>query len=143
MIDPRQLRGLVEKVLTQYSLHSPAAVELILGTIAVESAGGRYIRQIKGPALGIVQMEPATYRWLVQKYRLRFPMLLDRPADDLEWDLRLCILMCRLRYFAVPTFLPKAADTAGLAAYWKKWYNTPLGAGTVEKFEDAYWEFVR
>jgi len=30
--------------------------------------------------------------------------------------------------------LPQAGDLAAMAAYWKKFYNTPLGAGKPEQF---------
>jgi hypothetical protein len=35
--------------------------ELLVFTCAVESAGGTYVKQVKGPALGIFQLEPNTF----------------------------------------------------------------------------------
>jgi hypothetical protein len=33
-----------------------------------------------------------------------------------------------------PDPLPEAGDVEGQGAFWKKHYNTPLGAGTVPKY---------
>jgi hypothetical protein len=38
--------------------------------------------------------------------------------------------ICRLVYYRRREALPPADDLAGLAAYWKLFYNTPLGKGT-------------
>ena len=46
--------------------------------------------------------------------------------------------MARIHYLRVPEALPAADDVVGLAAYWKRYYNTELGAGTVEKFVESY-----
>lgn len=51
----------IEPVLRDFDLYSENAVNLILGTIAVESNMGRYYYQVNGPAIGIGQMEPNTY----------------------------------------------------------------------------------
>ena len=40
--------------------------------------------------------------------------------------------MARVRYMRVAESIP--ADGRGLARYWKTYYNTPLGAGTVAEF---------
>ena len=46
--------------------------------------------------------------------------------------------MCRVHYMRVSAPLPDADDLEAQAAYWKQHYNTPLGAGTVEHFMEAY-----
>lgn len=43
-------------------------------------------------------------------------------------------LMIRLCYRRQAEALPQPDDEVGLARYWKKYYNTELGKGTVEKF---------
>ena len=47
---------------------SDDAVQLLLFTCAVESDGGTYLKQLKGPALGIYQMEPETHNDIWQNY---------------------------------------------------------------------------
>ena len=46
--------------------------------------------------------------------------------------------MCRVHYYRAPTKLPEAEDLDGLAHYWKKYYNTELGAGKPEEFREVY-----
>lgn len=69
MMNKKQLRDLIKRVLVALDLHSESAENLLIGTAAQESALGEYIRQLgNGPALGIFQMEPATFKDIVQNY---------------------------------------------------------------------------
>lgn len=140
--DVSQFRDLIGRVLTaeDHVLATPAAVNLLLGTAAQESAFGTYLKQIRGPAVGAFQMEPATFRWLVSKYRDRHPSLMSVYAvpEALEWNLWLAILTARLRYRVVPKPLPAEDDLNGLAAYWKASFNTPAGKGTVDQFKESW-----
>jgi hypothetical protein len=96
---------------------------------------GTYLRQIHGPAMGCMQIEPATFEWLKTKYYNRFWRQIEPITfPELEWNLKASIVMARLRYLADPEPLPPAEDIAGLAKVWKRVYNTPLGAGTVDEF---------
>jgi len=60
------------------------------------------------------------------------------PMDALLWALRLDdndrigVLFSRLHYFRVHDPIPESL--ADQAAYWKHWYNTPAGSGTVEEY---------
>ena len=146
MIEKKQLRNLVNEVLLKMELHTPEAVELILGTIAQESAGGKYIRQITGPALGICQMEPATFKCIVNNY-IKYKPELGRvimfasgvsalKSEMLEYNLAFSIAMCRIHYLRVSEALPH--DLEGYAKYWKQYYNTVHGKGTVEEFIANY-----
>ena len=56
-----QFRDLITRVLKEVALYSPAAVNLLLGTAAQESGFGTYLRQVKGPALSVFQIEEATF----------------------------------------------------------------------------------
>lgn len=144
-----QFRDLIERALIAYDpkLCVDAAINLLLGTAAQESHFGKYLRQVGGgPALGVFQMEPATFIWLRDHYVSRPPFnmthLAERVAEELVWDLRLATLMARLRYRIVPAALPGANDVFSLAQYWKKYYNTIYGAGTIEEFVMNYQRFV-
>ena len=69
MLNIKQLREFIIKpALYDLVMYSPEAEELLVFTCAVESKGCSYIKQIEGPALGIYQMEPATYNDLWQNY---------------------------------------------------------------------------
>ena len=61
-MDPKQLTLLVVRpTLKKLGLYSLAAERLIVGTIYQESHA-KYLKQLgNGPALGVIQMEPATY----------------------------------------------------------------------------------
>lgn len=138
-----QLRSLVQRTLAEHPrLNSPAAVELVLGTIAQESQFGTYLRQLGGgPARGICQVERATFDDLVNRFSMDFPVILAFDFEDLEWDLKASILMCRIKYFSCPGTIPK--DLAGQANYWKKYYNTELGAGKISEYIEAYRRYVQ
>ena len=56
-------------------------------------------------------------------------------------DLRYACAMARIKYWRVP--FPISPDIEDQAAYWKRIYNTPLGAGTITKYVWAYNHFVR
>lgn len=154
-INTEQLSDLIERTLKEVDLYSPAAVNLLLLTAAQESHMGTYIRQLgNGPALGVFQMEPATHddiweNYLDYKYELSGEVLFaaDMTGNGayrsaLEYNLKYAILMARMQYRRRPEPLPAADDIRGLAAYWKQWYNTPLGAGTEEEAMLNYKRFV-
>lgn len=152
MIDQKQLRKyIVVPVLQDLGMWSRDAEDLVMGTIAVESNGGQYIRQIGGgPALGICQIEMATHNDIAYRYLAARPDLLSKvlkaanvinlSSDHLMSNLKYAVAICRLKYFMIPTKIP--GDLAGQAAYWKRYYNTPLGAGTEQKYIRAYHRVV-
>ena len=144
MIDKNQLREAITEVLQEFGLYSPEAVDLLMGTAAVESKLGTYIRQIRGPALGIFQMEPASEQDLWNNFR-RTKIILGGnyytpDSVALKYDLRYQIIMARIHYLRKPGAIP--TTLSGQANYWKKHYNTYLGAGTVEKYIAAWDRYV-
>ena len=148
-MDKKQLRKLVAEVITYLGLHSAEAEDLIMGTIAQESHLGKYIEQIKGPAKGICQMEPATYEDIWANFLKYKPSLEDKilrlsvdanDADEMRWNLKLAIAMCRVHYLRVKSSIPLTLD--GQAHYWKNHYNTYLGAGTPEEYIRNYKRFA-
>ena len=136
-----QFKDLIERVLKEYDLYSPEAVDLLLGTAAVESNFGTYLKQVKGPAVGVFQMEPDTFDWLQGVFQNRFHYISTTFPSDMEHDLKLSILMARLRYLVDRQAIPKTLQ--GQAEYWKRIYNTHLGAGTPEKYIKAWNTYVK
>jgi hypothetical protein len=144
MFDPQQFRGLVIDVLKELGLEIPysdVAVELLMLTAAHESLMGTYLRQVKGPARGVFQMEPATEQDIYDNYLAFKPNLAhlvlgfrmqQTDIPDLESNLAYQIAMARVHYYRVPEPLPKSSDPVKLAEYWKKYYNTHKGKGKVE-----------
>lgn len=150
-LDPRQFLELVVRpALASLPAHlaTPAAEQLVIGTAAVESKL-TWLRQLpNGPAVGLFQMEPATFRDIRDRFLLGRPafarafelaaVAVVPEADELCWNLRLAALCCRLRYAMSPRPLPPAGDVPALAREWKATYNTHLGAGKPEHFEQAW-----
>ena len=147
-----QFRELIEDVLREANLYSPSAVELLMLTCAVESNFGTYIKQIKGPALGVFQMEPFTHNdiwanYLTHKDELVEIALWPHTSEQgnelvsLKTNLAYQILMARIHYLRYPYPLPDADDIEGLAEYWKRLYNTRHGKGTVKKAIEKYKEY--
>lgn len=120
-------------------LWSLAAERLVLGT-AMHESHLRFLRQIRGPAIGIFQMEPATWQdirlhYLSRRHVLRNAVddwaIGEPDPDEMEGNLYYAAAMCRVHYWRVPERLPDADDARGLTEYWKCYYNTPKGRGTV------------
>lgn len=155
MLDHNQLRELIIKpTLISLQLYSESAVELLVFTCAAESKGGTYIKQLKGPALGIFQIEPATYNDLWQNYikhrpdltlimSLNFNANFMPDEERMIYDLRYSCAMARIFYRRVPEVLPAADDIDGMWAYYKRYYNTHLGKATKQHAVAAYHRFIR
>lgn len=154
MDDPVTFRNnVVRPVLQRLALWSQVAENLVVGTALQESLL-TYTQQLGGgPALSYFQIEPATYddTWNnFLKYRATLSQKVRSfiQGDDGTGipDARIMITnpyyaaaMCRVRYYRAPDPLPTdPSDIAAIAAYWKKFYNTPLGKGKPEEFIDKY-----
>lgn len=148
-MNPGQLREAIRLVLKELDPlipYSEDAVELLMLTAAKESNLGTYIKQIRGPALGVFQMEPATAKDHLEGFLAKRPELKERilglMAKDMKTDLHLNLMfqiaMARLHYFRKPHGLPSASDVGSMAEYWKQHYNTYLGAGKASEAEASY-----
>jgi len=152
-INTNQLREyIIKPVLNDLDLYSRSATNLLLGTAAQESKMGTYLHQIGGPALGIYQMEPSTNLDIHGNY-LSFNHELDTRVDqlcipsldihqNLIYNLGYATAMARLHYYRITEALPDADDVEGLAYYWKVYYNTNLGKGTINEFIGNYNRYV-
>lgn len=150
MINAQQFRDhIVIPTLKRINLHSDAAVQLIIGTFWQESDGVTFIKQLgNGPACGGGQCEPATHHDIYDNYLAYKPDLEAQvraqanayehteryPDDSLINNLAYQVAVCRVHYLRVPAPLPHADDITAMGEYWKKYYNTPLGKGTVNEF---------
>lgn len=149
MLDVRQFRdSVVDPTLVDLGLYSKAASNLLLGT-ALQESKLKWLRQLgNGPARGLFQMEPAThndiyahylrYNSELEKRVLRLTAALPSQVEQLETNLAYSCAMARVHYWRRPEPLPAAEDIEGLAGYWKRFYNTHLGAGTTEEFVRAW-----
>lgn len=124
--------------LSTMQMYSDDALELLIFTCAAESNGGTYLKQIKGPALGIFQMEPATHQdiWvnyifnssrIISLLSFNFQCPTIQLAERMVYDLQYAAVMARLHYSRFPEPLPDKDDVDGLFDYYKKYYNTESG----------------
>lgn len=124
---------------------SSNVVNMILETACVESNCGEYIKQLKGPACGIFQIEPNTAKDMLQHFIKYKPKLFENYIkllnpnltleQNLQTNLMFQIFMCRVYYLRFEQIIPNTVEER--AAYWKKYYNTYKGKGTVEKYIKA------
>jgi len=131
--------------------YTQEAFELVSGTMAHESVGFKYRKQLGGgPALGLCQMEPFTFNDCVESYLVYRPDLYhlitevagvsDLYPQLLETNDRLATCMCRVRFLRAKGTIPTTLE--GQANYWKQHYNTYLGKGTVDEYLVNYNRFV-
>ncbi len=146
------LSTVIAPTLAQIGLDSKAAEELLLGT-ALQESELIHRRQIGGgPGLGYYQMEPATHDDIWDNYLKYHKALaakieaLVAPSKDrltaLEMNDRYATAMARVLYLRAPAPLPPAGDIEAMAQYWKRYYNTPLGAGKPEQFVAKWKKYV-
>lgn len=132
-------------------MYSMNAVNLVLGTIADETDFGSFRSQLNGgPGLGIGSMEEPTYcdcwRYIylhdgvLNAVKTVCPGASHETFALLQTNDVLAVTMIRIKYWMVPAEIP--TEIPDLAAYWKKYYNTPLGKGTVDIFIQKYNQFV-
>jgi hypothetical protein len=155
-MNSQQLLDYIIKPTLEYmggNYNSKNAQMLLLSTAAIESKCGYYIKQIEGPALGIWQMEPVTLHDIYENCDALNDgdgLLNKFDAIDLfnfSYDLRATLpisptyacAMARLKYSMDTAPLPFYGDIYAIYEYYKRIYNTPLGASTFEKFKSA-WE---
>lgn len=154
MIKPDHLRKyVIEPALLRLGSRykSDDAIELLLMIAAHESKLGYYLHQEGGgPAVGIYQMEPATFHDILINY-VKYNRLLESQLGKfyefpnpayMAFDLSFATAMARIHLFRVPSSLPDRRDIRGMAEYAKAHWNTELGAATVEDYENAYRELV-
>lgn len=126
--------------------NSPAAVNLLVGTVVAESSA-TYLHQLgTGPAIGLWEMEPATHDDCWNTF-LNSPSQADLAhavaglalaggafpgATQMAGNLYYACAMARVKYIRSPQALPAANDAAGLARMWKSVYNSSLGAGVID-----------
>lgn len=156
MMNCSQLKELIIKpALIDLLLYSEEAMELMVFTCANESNGGEFLKQVDGSALGIFQMEPATYNDLWINYINHKPGILlqlqhlfsvnGMPSEErMVYDLRFATAMARIKYGRVTEPLPlEWRDTEGLYVYYKKYYNSDLGKANYAQALSKYLKLIK
>ena len=150
----QQLHDHIIKPTLEYmsgNYYSKDAAFLLLCTAAIESNCGYYIKQVGGPALGIWQMEPDTYNDIIDncdainENNIKFYNKIHRLWNFENYGVVHALIshpmyacaMARLKYSMDSAALPDHNDIKSVYDYYKRIYNTPLGASTYDKFKSA------
>jgi hypothetical protein len=154
LIDEKQMREcIIQPTLMAMGLYSLSAENLMVGTCVIESRAGTFVRQHKGPALGIWQMEPSTHEDIWRKWLNSYPGLLTKfmrfcllpinkpPAELMIYHLAYACGMARILYYRSKRDIP--TDIEGQAKLYKEVWNTSAGASTVEEYVDCYQEYTK
>lgn len=158
-MNPQQLLDYIIKPTHEYmggNYESKSANFLSLCTAAIESNCGEYIKQINGPALGPWQMEPDTHNDIwdncdalkgVESTLVRSVVFALAPMgkcgnEALTSAPMYACAMARLKYSMDPHALPEytgnhSVDSKAFYEYYKRVYNTELGASTYQKWCNA------
>ena len=152
-MNAQQLLDCIIKPTLEYmggNYNSKNARMLLLSTAAIESKCGYYIKQVGGPAMGIWQMEPATHNDIWDNCdalrnnvfvdaisQMQISCIVDSDIDLVISPMYACA-MARLKYAMDPKPLPDYNNIRQVYDYYKRIYNTPLGASTYAKFKQAW-----
>lgn len=149
-----ELVDIVTKTLTVLEREGGArfsqdAVDLLV-MIACHESQLRFTKQIRGPALGLFQMEPETHddiwknfitknqkrEFAVAKFLPSRHSLYENTAELLQTDVRYATVMARVFFQRFREPIP--TTDLGKAEYAKKYWNTELGKATVRDYLTAY-----
>lgn len=156
MISIKDFKSLVTHVLNVlgHPYVSPDAISLVIRTCIYES-GLYHLRQLGGgPARGFPQIELDTAKDILGRYLMRQdkadvrekvrsligfdPVALAGDNYSLDMQLQgniiLGIVCCRLKYGMIPEPLPSKDDRLAQGRYYKHNFNTAGGKGSAEEF---------
>ncbi len=138
-------REQIIKALRWYQLpDTESAIRLLCMIAAHESGDFYYIHQLKGPAIGLFQMEPRTYEDICIYIRQRqddFPLLvydMPQPVEYMAFNHIYATGISRVYLIRKPDLFPDPDDIEGLARYAKQHWNTPSGAALWTDYQDAW-----
>lgn len=157
-LDTVYLYGTIKKVLKTLDMDlkdEEDFILLIMETVAIESNFGYHVTQIKGPALGVVQIQPSTYRSLNKNF-LRINTELKEKVDlfkrndltdeeNLTYNLEYQIAYAAILYIANGCDARDLSTKNKRARIYKIYFNSLEGKATVEDFirKTSYIEYHR
>lgn len=154
MFDIKQFReDILAPSLNALQIRSKEFAELLVFTCAVESAGGTYVKEIKGPALGIYQLEPNSFTDIWVNYIVRKPDIVNLfslnlgihrmpQPEEIITDLRLATAMCAM-FYRSRKVIDGSMDENVLWDLYKEHYNTPKGKAKKDQAIKAYQNFIK
>lgn len=117
---------------------------LLSETAQAETAYGDTIDIHRDSGYGIMQFDRAGFDDVVQRTNAKNKELVMKnygvnidhvQIEQLQYSPLLSVIFARLKYKLIPDEVPTTKE--GRAAYWKKWYNSYLGKGTIEHYLKA------
>lgn len=132
----------ISPALSFVGYNTTASLSLVCGTGNKESGYRTKTQYGGGPAKSWFQIERPTYNDVLNRAVSKRPLLKNKiieylNGNDPSFDLLtendgFAAIVCRLKYLLIPEELPSYDDAASMAKYWKKYYNTYLGKGSVD-----------
>lgn len=129
MIDFQQFKKYAVRPICK-EFQSPFKAEKCLMAFAAhESLGGKYMQQIRGPAMGPYQMEPPTKklvdRWILRQGKLDIEhwgtdLYWNAPLEELRTDLKCATWYARILLLADPYPLPGIEDWEGIYRTYRR-----------------------
>lgn len=145
--------SVVQPVMAYMGIHDPVLEDLMTGIAAVESMSGKYLRQLGGGyARGLMQIEKPTYDWLLSSGKVPGQiMALGDSYKEVERNhfygmgVAISLIKWRMEKYPLPERNYMTHDEymeylTELGEYWKRFYNSHLGAGTVTKYKSRWFE---
>lgn len=117
------------------------APALLIETAGAETHFGTYKDTTLFAGMGITQFDALPFQDVKDRVSLKDKKKIkdhfDIDIDLVEWEhLRynplLCFIFTRLKYKKIPDAIPDTLEDR--ARYWKKWYNSYAGKGTIEHY---------
>jgi len=150
---------IIRPALNGIMMSSEAAVQLLAGTCAQESQMGTYLKQMDGPAKGLMQMEDVTHDDIHNTY-LRYnqdltsllyatcgmvPRNIGTIPDSsiLIYNMRYAVCMARIKYARDSSPIPALGNIEAQARYWKNIYNSKSGKGDTSAYLLNYNRFIK
>lgn len=140
-IDKEDLKKQAKKICEVLGMGvNQVADKMILETAIAETGLGKIEDKTKGAGMGITQFDEFPFDDLKQRSLDKRDKIYQNLGVDItlvEWDdIRynpfLGMLFARLQYLPLKENIPSTIEER--ARYWKKYYNTVKGKGTVEHY---------
>ena len=147
-----EMRQLCVDICAYLGIDKENGANFLLEIAAAESDFGYYVRQVRGPAQSVWQIEPATARDMHQRLPKRNPLMYQKivslrdPNLDEEENVvtnlfyggAMCVGVLYLKGIKFDTLTTLEIR----AQAWKKYYNTYLGKGTLEGYCQKAMKYV-
>lgn len=157
-LDTVYLYGTIKRVLKTLNISlkdEENFILLLMETVAIETNFGFYVTQIKGPALGVFQIQPSTFRSLNKNYLRLNPEIKEKidlyrrndltDEENLTYNLKYQIAYAAVLYIANGCHTRDLSSKNNRARIYKIYFNSLEGKATISDFirKTAYIEYHR